>query len=98
MASATKTTVAERIAERVEIPQLDGRIQLKVWFGGVAACALARAPMIVDFRRLPPIAPACCGGIDIAVIHEVWRGNTERALKAGRPNRWFSAVRLSASA
>jgi hypothetical protein len=88
MASATKTTVAERIAERVEIPQVDGRIQPKVRLGGVAASAIARAPMMVDSRRLPTVAPACRLRIDIAAIHEVWRGFTERGLKAARSNRW----------
>src|SRR5262245_33877730 len=95
MASATNTTVADRMADRVEIPQLDGRVQPKVRFGGVAVPALARAPMIVDSRRLPHIAPACCGRIDITVIHEVWRGNTERSLK-GRPgqNRWIQGHQI----
>src|SRR5262249_45570491 len=89
MASATKTTVAETIAERVEIPQLDGRIQPKLRLGGVTASAVARTPMMVDFRRLPPLTPAYSGRIDIAVMREVWRGSTERPLKAARSNRWF---------
>src|SRR5690242_14216100 len=72
-ARATKTTDADTMAERVEMPQLDGRVKRKARLGCASAAfaVWVASPMMVDFRRLSSGASASCRLIDAAVIQEV---------------------------